>query len=215
MFLDPVQPKPKIGHPRYKFGMNWVHEYFPKWIRRRPSMHRSQNTTEVRTWRYLFVLDRPKFTYFCIFHRITKLRRKDNVIQWLFRHLRRCIAQNPPMTCLPCAGNDLCVSKHTISVPYDAVISWSSTTSDVADLSKSTMGLSNRGWTGFDIFVCCLAMALVMLGHSAHHSIVLAALLTRLYNFSRHNYSALPKTYWTGAKGTWVVVERNKWDITN
>ena len=112
MFLDPVQPKPKIGHPRYKFGMNWVHEYFPKWIRRRPSMHRSQNTTEVRTWRYLFVLDRPKFTYFCIFHRITKLRRKDNVIQWLFRHLRRCIAQNPPMTCLPCAGNDLCMSTH-------------------------------------------------------------------------------------------------------
>ena len=102
----------------------------------------------------------------------------------------------------------------SISVLYDAVISWSSTTADVAGIIHVNQGVIQSWLDDFWYCLLLVTMALVVLGHSVRRSITVAALWPWLYKFRWHNYSALPKTQWSGAKGTGVVDDKVRGNIT-
>ena len=144
-------------------------------------------------WQYLWLHERPKFTFFCKSHRISESRCKDIVFQWLFLHLWCYTARNPPLACIQWAVNGLFVP--TCPFLYFMTLLFPDLPRPLMSLalSTSTRGLSNRGWTIFDIVYCWLPWYWWYLGHSAHRSINVAALWPWLYKFRRHNYSALPK----------------------
>jgi len=102
----------------------------------------------------------------------------------------------------------------SISVLYDAVISWSSTTADVAGIIHVNQGVIQSWLDDFWYCLLLVTMALVVLGHSVRRSITVATLWPWLYKFRWHNYSALPKTQWSGAKGTGVVDDKVRGNIT-